>query len=300
MPYRFAYLVGFIVVTMPGCLYHGGYPNGYNYGGNPAVLQPQPYNGYPSGGYPPGSYPSGPTYTPGAPYNQPSAPLYPPTTSPTPLNGGGGTFTPTDPLTTPNSPPDQNPSTYGPDFKTSPNNGVPEPDDTNNGRSSQGTTLTPTSGARSTEMDSPFQQEESRIHRNFEHQNVADDDSPFESPLKRTASEEEEGAGEAEIQYANRETLSMPETSKTYGHDPKFKWIKGVVEFDEPSGTWLMMYDDKPGASDDFGGFLALGDHPKLKNLKSGDIVRIDGAFDPDRKDSRGLNLYQPNKIKKQ
>ena len=307
MPYRFAFIVGFIVVTMPGCLHHGNYSNGYNYGTGPSVLQPQPWNGYP-GGYPPGNYPSGPTYTPGAPYSQPGAPLYPPTTSPTPINGGNGTFTPTDPLTPPNSQPDSgNPSTYEPNsppFRTTPNNGngVPDPgDDPTNGRppqGSQGTTLTPTSGARAPAMETPFEQEESRLPRKFEHQDVAEaeDESAFESPLKRTSNEEVE----EDVQFANRETLSTPEAPRIYGYDPKFQWIKGVVDFDEPSGTWVIMYDDNPSASDEFGGELALGSSPKLNGLKPGDKVRIEGSFDPDRKDSRGLNLYQPNRIKKQ
>jgi hypothetical protein len=297
MRIRFQYFVWMFVLATPGCLFHGGYPNGYNgsYGAGPSVLPP------PQWGYP--TQPSTqPFYTPGG------APTFQPGGSPTPLDGGnnGGT-------------PSSNPSDWNTPQKTYGNDGgnnaptfnpttpgtreVPDPlDDPNStrGPTSQAPGLTPTTSARtkpsSVSNSSYVDDNSNRQPRDFADENATESDITFDAPLVRPVSGNDEG----DVQQANRTTLSSPESSRPYGHDPEFQWIKGVVAYDETTETWLIMYDDNPRPSDKLGGELTLAEHPSLKSLRPGDKVRVSGALDEVEADSRGKPYYQITRLKKQ
>ncbi len=296
---RFAFIVGIIVLASPGCMYHGGYyPNGYNngyYGAGPSVLPPQqPWNAYPSG--PPMNQP---IYTPGG-------------TGPTPLDGGGTTVPSGG--TQPGSSPStwQTPSTYdtpggggnsAPPFNPNPGTSggsVPNPlDDPNSSRSpgAQRPMLSPTSTSRvSDDVSSPFSQEDSsRLPRNFADENVVEADEAFQTPVRQTS-----GFGDGDVQQANRTTLPSQASSKMYGHDRQFQWVKGVVEFDEMSRNYVIIYDNNPPPSDQFGGELTLAEHPDLANLRNEDKIRVEGTLDQTVTDSRGFPVFRITRLKKQ
>lgn len=300
---RFAFVVATIFLGMSGCLYHGGYyPNGY-YGG-PSVLPSQPWTGYPSGpNYQPGgAYPSGPIYQPGAPTTQPG-------TYPTPIDGTNP-YVPANPGTTPGaqpySPSDPNqPSTYGtpsggntgaPTFNPNNPGTVPNPGDDDFNRSGGGAqrpTISPTSGARGgdkvrDDLSFPSGPDSSRLERKFQEPLEMEADTPFEQPVIQASA-----TGGSDVRFADQQAEATPLTVKVYSSDPQFQWVQGVLEYDDPSNTWVIMYNDNPRASDQYGGELTLADDPSLARFRSGDVVRIYGSIDPSERDSRRKPVYR-------
>lgn len=290
MPYRFACLVSGFLVLMPGCCFHGYNQQGY-YGTQPVMMPGQP-NGYPSG----------PIYQP-SPYYQPG------TNQPTPINGNPPSSNPID-LNNPAN----TPSTYGPggnnsapNFNPNPTNNpggnsgnVPQPGDEGNSDFNRGSNrtngLTPTTSSTSpSDLSTPFSSQESRLPRNFANDTADMSSSPFERPVVQPANGQGQGG---DIQQVNGQS-QQAQPSKAYAHHPKFMWVQGVVEYDEPSSTWVVMYDDNPGTSDPFGGELTIGGDVSNARLRSGDVVRITGSLDPIQEDSRGKPIYQATKLSK-
>lgn len=289
MRYRLTLLAWMSILAIPGCLYHGMYPNGY-YNGGPSVVTP------PQWGYPGGSG-TQPFYQPAQPYYQPAqpgAPVFQPGggTSPTPLNG----TTPSTPGSTPN--------TYGNDggfsAPTFDPNKVPDPEDTNDSRSP--TSQNPLAPTTQSSFQQPGemnysqadQDSQPREPRNFQQDDLVEVEAPFSRPTVRQAS-----GNDDDVQQTNRTELSADERPRVYGNDPDFTWVKGVVEYDEQSKTWLIMYNDNPQPSDKLGGELTLGRHTSLKNLRSGDAVRIEGDLDQSTQDSLGKPVFQIRRLKK-
>jgi hypothetical protein len=290
MQYRNAITLGLVFLAAPGCAFHG-YPNGY-YGPGTSVVPPS--SGFPSGPFyqPGGTYSAplngGPIYTPsGTPGTSPG--VAPGTTSPTPATPGlNPTYDNSTPATNGNSPGfNENP----------PNRTVPPPDDDGSfNRGTQRPSLTPTSSTSNSEPDeeTPFSQTESRRSPRPSYaasELIVESDTQFEPPEVRQTSSYD---GNTEVQFA-----SVPERAKgpAYGHDPKYRWVQGVVEYDEASEAWFIMYDEQ--ATDQFGGDLALANHRLLKQLKSGDAVRIEGSLDDTELDSRGKPMFRLTQVKK-
>lgn len=290
---RLAFIVGMSFLALPGCLFvHGGYPPYRYYGPGPSVLPSQPWTGYPNG----------PVYQPGNPVYPPVMPNQP-GTYPTPL-GGGNPYLPQgtpgstgDPGST-GSPTYADPpggSTGAPKFDSTPAGNVPDPsDDFNRQPGAQRPPLTPTSDAKaSNELSTPFgEQNSTRRPRNFDDPPVVEADTPFETPVIQTSNIEA-----SDVRYANQQAEPVQVSNKKFANHPRFEWVQGLVEYDDPSSTWVIMYNDNPRASDVYGGELTLADDPALARMQSGDVVRIYGTLDPVERDSRGKPLYQATRI---
>ena len=303
---RFKFVAWIIVVAAPGCLFHGGYPNGYYNNGYYGT--PQPQYGYPTG---PGS---APYYTPGAPTFQPGG-----GSNPTPINGGSPTNSgdpnsngqpgnaPNWNNSAPNNTYDNNNGGSNSAPKFDPNGvGVPDPADepvgTRPPSTQRPTGLTPTSGAstrsrRNNDQSQVFDQEDQRQRpASFDNEEVVEAEGAYEQPIIRQAS----GSDDNDFQETKRVPRTSQTSAKPYGHDPQFRWLKGVVEYDENSQIWVIMYDDNPKPSDQLGGELMLGNHKSLGQLQSGDKVIIEGMFDDSETDSRGKPVYQIQRLQKQ
>lgn len=302
---RFAFIACSAILMASGCVYHGGYPYGYNngtYGAGPSVLPPGQWGTPMTPGTMP-NYNNSPYYQPGVPYTVPNGTV------------PGGNPTPIDPGTAPggNNPSNWNttpPNTYdnggsAPKFDPNNPNSVPDPKDDNGGfpPSTERPSLTPTSGASmrsraADDLSTPFEQDETnRTPRNLESENVADSEIPYEQPLVRPAS----GSDEFDGQNASQLTRTVSDTANPYGHDAQFSWVKGVIDYDEPSKTYVLIYDDNPSPADQFKGELTLADdHPSLERVRAGDAVRIEGKFDQFEKDGNGRPVYIITKMKKQ
>jgi hypothetical protein len=78
----------------------------------------------------------------------------------------------------------------------------------------------------------------------------------------------------------------------TFGHDPKFGWLRGVVSQEPADHTWSIVYDDNPSAADKWAGHLSLAPNPRLSELKDGDVVEIQGQLDNVVHDRLGKPVY--------
>ena len=103
-----------------------------------------------------------------------------------------------------------------------------------------------------------------------------------------------ESDGNVEFADAPARARSIP-----FGHDPQYRWIQGTVDFDDASNTWSVMYDDHPDDKDQLGGDLTLADHPKLRTLRPGDVVRFEGMISDQEEDARQKPVYRITSIKK-
>ena len=83
-----------------------------------------------------------------------------------------------------------------------------------------------------------------------------------------------------------------------FGHDDKnFRWLRGVVDYDQTDKTWNIIYDLQPELTDRFGGSLVLVDHPDLKDLKTGEVVQLEGFLAEEQTDRTGKPVFQIEKI---
>lgn len=286
----FAFVVGMTFLALPGCMYHSGYyPNGY-YGPGPSVLPSQPWTGAPSG----------PIFQPGGPpVFQPVVPNQP-GNSPTPLNGGNPYV--------PGTSPGTSGPTYGdpgagsaPPFNSNPGNAggnsVPNPDDGFDRQpGAQRPVLSPTTSSKAADdlIEQVGQQKSGRRPRTFEDSSSFDADSAFETPVIQTSN-----TSENEVRYADdqEQVERVPVSNKKFANDQRFAWVQGVVEYDEASSTWVIMYNDNPRTSDVYGGVLTLADDPELKRLQTDKVFRIYGTLDPSERDSRGTPVYRVTRI---
>lgn len=85
---------------------------------------------------------------------------------------------------------------------------------------------------------------------------------------------------------------------RTFGHDPQYRWLRGVVSRDQPTGTWSVIYSDNPQQSDEYAGHLSLANSPFLQGLSDGDVVEVRGEVDPILKDPIGKPFYLITRLK--
>lgn len=102
------------------------------------------------------------------------------------------------------------------------------------------------------------------------------------------------------FQPASFEFPSESGTSAAPGQAPSpfnydrngYRWLRGIVEFDEEEKSWNITYNATPDRSDKFGGNIVLLDQGKLNRFKNGDVVLIDGRIDGTRQDRMGKPCY--------
>lgn len=82
-----------------------------------------------------------------------------------------------------------------------------------------------------------------------------------------------------------------PKKLSPYDYDQKlYTWLRGRLDYDETTKSWQLMYSLNAG--DKYGGVLTLNDDPRLKKLRSGDVVLVEGKIDATKKDSLNKPRY--------
>ena len=249
-----------------------------------------PHNPY--GPYGPGAYP-GVYSTPPAGLAVPNGVIVqPPSTQTLPGNSAPLWQQSQDPVPPNLNPPILNPSTNG----AGDSNGtlpVPDPiapgsfgDGTDNLDFNDSDTPAPFNSKqgslRNTGHDVPQEQMASR--------STAEDAGAFVDPvpvdpaaLKQTSAESDEAA-------ARR--------PNPFDHDREdFRWLRGVVDYDEADKTWNIIYDMNPDRTDRFGGSITLGDDERLSELHDDDVVLVEGRVDANARDRSGKPLYHVERL---
>ncbi|MGE3315490.1 MAG: hypothetical protein AB7O26_10270, partial [Planctomycetaceae bacterium] len=106
---------------------------------------------------------------------------------------------------------------------------------------------------------------------------------PFEKPVEM----------EAAATAAAPVTHVAASGPNPYDYDREgYSWLRGVVDFDEESRTWHIIYNVKPSKDDKFSGAIQLLPDPELKTLRPNQVVHVEGAVDYNRLDDRGKPQY--------
>lgn len=104
----------------------------------------------------------------------------------------------------------------------------------------------------------------------------------FEQPVERARSSE---------------ALNLPydpaEIPNPFAHDTEaYRFLRGLVTYDDQLQAWSIIYDDKPSRDDEFGGVFTLADHPGLTVLKDNDVVYLEGQVSESLMDEFGKPRY--------
>lgn len=78
-----------------------------------------------------------------------------------------------------------------------------------------------------------------------------------------------------------------------------YRWLRGIIEFDEQEKSWNITYNATPDKSDKFGGNIVLIDQGKLNRFTNGDVVLLDGAIDGSKQDQMGKPCYRISKAQR-
>lgn len=84
-----------------------------------------------------------------------------------------------------------------------------------------------------------------------------------------------------------------------YGYDTTgYRWLKGLLTYDDIDKTWSIIYSLSPSATDRFGGEFTLAPDTRLNGLQNDTPVQIEGFIDEKTRDKQ-LNkpMYRLTKI---
>ncbi|HWL10249.1 MAG TPA: hypothetical protein VNQ76_17730 [Planctomicrobium sp.] len=84
-----------------------------------------------------------------------------------------------------------------------------------------------------------------------------------------------------------------------FAHDAKFRWLRGVVSREPQNGTWSIIYNNAPDATDRWAGHLSLSPSPELERLRNGEVVTLRGQIDNVLKDHLGKPVYVVTGVEK-
>ncbi|MCA9072591.1 MAG: hypothetical protein KDA84_26895, partial [Planctomycetaceae bacterium] len=256
-----------------------------------------PYRYAPYSPYGPGI----PTYTP---QMAPQPQFGPPVGSPTPVyqDGGippggsfppaSGTFPPNDsfggsqfnnspgltPTPDPNSsfPPSNN-GGFSPTLPPDPGNGgfVPNYDDPN--------TLSPPPGNGTFENNvSPFQQDGAQFRSvPSTSESIGRVENIPVSPNGQLQLAAHQSPAVGPISVGMNSPALRAESHAPYGYDAVgYRWLTGIVDFDEQKREWVLIYDLTPDPQDRFRGQVTLIQTPYLNRLHSNDFIHVEGYVD--------------------
>lgn len=264
-----------LLLVVTGCHPYGyqpyGYGNGYGYG---PTYAPQPQYYSPGGGSPSNGIYVPQTISPASP-----TPITPTPSSPTPTWRPGTTNDNSAPTFNPNPdaggrvPPARDP---GDDFPGNP-----------------GASLTPTTGNVTASLPT-FERgglaaaaPPALTAEIVPSGNKVVSNDPFESPARLPTDLDSQPMPPAAAKPLN-----------PYEFDRQgYKWLRGVIDYDELSETWSIVYNLTPDATDPYAGSLIVSPHPDLGKLARGDIVLLEGRIDDKLKDRSGKPIYTITKV---
>lgn len=123
---------------------------------------------------------------------------------------------------------------------------------------------------------------------------------PFATPVPPPSQNEPQPAAMPIFGISNiRSNKPVPNGTSPFAYAKDYRWLRGVVSQDEPTGTWSVVYSDNPDQGDDYAGHLSLAESPYLEQLTEGDVVHVEGMVDPVLKDPLGKPFFLITKLRK-
>lgn len=105
-------------------------------------------------------------------------------------------------------------------------------------------------------------------------------------------------SAEFSTQVRSNVVTPVSATNERFGYDREsYSWLQGTLEFDAKQKVWYLMYSQSPDDDDQFGGEVTLKNSADFKYLRSGQLVRVEGQFDPTHRDRLGKPMYEASRI---
>lgn len=115
-----------------------------------------------------------------------------------------------------------------------------------------------------------------------------------------TASPAGAGTTAREIAHVEPARDAGPAHAGPFGHDSAgFRWLQGVVDYDETTRTWNIIYDLVPDADDPLGGSVAFAPSPLFDGLRNDEAVRVEGQLEPAAANGTGKPVYRVVRLSK-
>jgi hypothetical protein len=114
---------------------------------------------------------------------------------------------------------------------------------------------------------------------------------PFETPLDHGGKVD---TGVVAVAAKTVDAKTRVEPPNRFDYDrASYSYLRGVVDFNPRNKTWHIVYSPNPDRKDKYGGAFELIDSPKLRGLRDGDVVFIQGRVHPQLVDSHGKPKYE-------
>lgn len=116
------------------------------------------------------------------------------------------------------------------------------------------------------------------------------DDAAFVDPVSAEPATVEQVSHESDEPAARR--------LNPYDYDRKdFRWLRGVVDYDEADKTWNIIYDLNPDQADRYGGSITLSEDERLSKLPANSVVLVEGYVDTNTRDRSGKPIYRVEQL---
>lgn len=139
---------------------------------------------------------------------------------------------------------------------------------------------------------------------------------PILSPIQKLSAESDAPAPSADLgvaeddfvqpvaSFADEDELTLPyEEDKVqipYGHDAEgYRYLRGLAIYDDRTDSWSVIYNNKPGRDDEFGGVLTLVDDEGFAILNDKDVVQVNGRLSETERDEYGKAKYVVGELQK-
>ena len=138
--------------------------------------------------------------------------------------------------------------------------------------------------------EDPFKKDAPKKEQMFDEQDMFDSGAKFQVPtrLKQVSRSQEIGNKEEAVIDRYIKAAASSSQPNPYDYDKKnHQWLRGVVDYDQKSGAWNIIYDIEPDKKDPFGGSITLIESPILAKLHDHDIILVEGEVDRKAKADR-------------
>jgi hypothetical protein len=117
------------------------------------------------------------------------------------------------------------------------------------------------------------------------------DPGPFEAPLDHGGKVD---TGVVAVAAKTVDAKTRVEPPNRFDYDrTSYSYLRGVVDFNPGNKSWRIIYSPSPDRKDKYGGAFELIDSPKLRGLRDGDVVFMQGRVHPQIVDSHGKPKYE-------
>lgn len=84
-----------------------------------------------------------------------------------------------------------------------------------------------------------------------------------------------------------------------FARETQYRWLQGMVEYDQQRKSWHLIYDMSPNETDRLGGEVTLSGQLPFQMTDSNGFFRVYGGFDSSRLDKLAKPVYTISKVER-